>query len=145
MRTKLGLFAVLPALAGCSVAFGAGVGAGHEGVYYEDPVYVAYGGVTYDPGYARRANYARLPIPRGHLPSPGQCRVWLPGVPPGHQPAPGPCRAMSRRVPAGAWLVARPFEAPGVVEIVHYGDRRPDVRARYVYDVRSKRRVNPRF
>jgi hypothetical protein len=30
-------------------------------------------------------------IPPGHLPPPGECRVWLPGRPPGHQPPPGRC------------------------------------------------------
>jgi hypothetical protein len=30
-------------------------------------------------------------IPRGHLPPPGECRVWDRGVPPGHQPPPYRC------------------------------------------------------
>jgi hypothetical protein len=30
-------------------------------------------------------------IPPGHLPPPGECRVWYPGVPPGHQPPPFKC------------------------------------------------------
>lgn len=38
-------------------------------------------------GYAPR--YTQ--IPRGHLPPPGECRVWRPGVPPGHQPPPFRC------------------------------------------------------
>ena len=144
MKTRLGLIALLPVLAGCSVAFGAGVRGGHGKAYYEEPVYAAYGGVAYEPAYARRVSYGRLPVPRGHLPPPGSCRVWLPGVPPGHQPPAGPCRAMSRRVPAGAWLIARPHVAPRVVEIIHYDHRPPGVRTRYAYDVRSKRRVRLR-
>ena len=33
-------------------------------------------------------------VPPGHMPGPGMCRVWYPGVPPGHQPAAVPCRAL---------------------------------------------------
>ena len=40
-------------------------------------------------------------IPPGHLPPPGECRVWIDGRPPGHQPPPTDCRsaeiAASRR------------------------------------------------
>jgi len=50
---------------------------------------------------------AHLGIPPGHLPAPGECRVWYPGRPPGHQPPPQPCNRI-RRKPAGAWLVYRP-------------------------------------
>jgi hypothetical protein len=32
-----------------------------------------------------------LRIPPGHLPPPGECRVWRPGVPAGHQPPPFRC------------------------------------------------------
>ncbi|MGB7291962.1 MAG: hypothetical protein WBD99_07310 [Thermodesulfobacteriota bacterium] len=28
-------------------------------------------------------------IPPGHLPPPGEYRVWIPGIPPGHQPPHG--------------------------------------------------------
>ena len=31
-------------------------------------------------------------IPRGHLPPPGQCRVWVDGTPPGQQAEPTDCR-----------------------------------------------------
>ena len=44
-------------------------------------------------------------IPPGHLPPPGQCRIWYPGTPPGHQPPPGPCHVLRHQVPAGAILV----------------------------------------
>jgi hypothetical protein len=59
----------------------------------------------YDVRYAPRHHHARPRIPRGHLPRPGQCRIWYPRTPPGHQPPPGSCRALRHRVPAGAWLV----------------------------------------
>lgn len=35
-------------------------------------------------------------IPSGHLPPPGECRAWLPGVPPGQQPPPTDCRTARR-------------------------------------------------
>ena len=49
---------------------------------------------------------AHLGIPPGHLPAPGECRLWYPGRPPGWQPPAVPCR--TRRLPAGAWLIYRP-------------------------------------
>lgn len=48
---------------------------------------------------------ADSPIPRGHMPPPGACRVWFLGRPPGHQPPPGPCEQLEWRVPHGAILV----------------------------------------
>lgn len=44
-------------------------------------------------------------IPPGHMPPPGQCRIWYPDRPPGHQPPPGPCHALQYQVPPGAVLV----------------------------------------
>jgi hypothetical protein len=44
-------------------------------------------------------------IPPGHLPPPGQCRIWYPDRPPGHQPPPGSCRKLRHQVPPGAVLV----------------------------------------
>jgi len=35
-------------------------------------------------------------IPPGHLPPPGQCRVWYDGRPPGQQPRPTSCREAER-------------------------------------------------
>jgi hypothetical protein len=36
-------------------------------------------------------------VPPGHLPPPGQCRVWIDGVPPGHQPAVTDCATAQRQ------------------------------------------------
>lgn len=44
-------------------------------------------------------------IPPGHLPPPGQCRIWYPDRPPGHQPPSGSCRKLRHQVPPGAVLV----------------------------------------
>jgi hypothetical protein len=47
----------------------------------------------------------QVKVPPGHLPPPGECRIWFPDRPPGHQPPPGDCRELSRRVPHGAVLI----------------------------------------
>ena len=44
-------------------------------------------------------------VPSGHLPPPGECRIWYPHRPPGQQPPPGNCHELQHRVPLGACLV----------------------------------------
>jgi len=77
-------------------------------------------------------------IPPGHLPPPGQCRVWYDGRPPGHQPAPASCRWAER-------VVSRDFHARVIYggEPGRSGDRpwdRPGFRGdypnRYLYPER---------
>ena len=58
----------------------------------------------------RRGNRSRsrgLHIPKGHLPPPGQCRLWYPGRPPGQQPPPTSCRR-AYRGQSGSALVVTP-------------------------------------
>jgi hypothetical protein len=77
-----------------------------------------------DPGrrsYFHDHGYTRLPIPPGHYPPPGECRIWYPDRPPGHQPPPGKCRP----VPPGAWLIHHPHALPGHVHVTVYEPRRP--------------------
>lgn len=64
---------------------------------------------------------ATLGIPPGHLPPPGECRIWVPGTPPGHQRAAGACSSLERHVPPGAWLVHRPTKDKKVVNVWVYG------------------------
>jgi hypothetical protein len=45
------------------------------------------------------------PVPPGHMPPPGQCRIWYKGKPPGQQPPPGDCGRLSLQVPPGAVLI----------------------------------------
>lgn len=86
----------------------------------------------------RHRHPARLGIPPGHLPAPGECRIWHPGRPPGHQPAPGRCADLQYRVPAGAWLLHRPGDDRRHVRVTAYDDRRPGaVLAVRLYDAES--------
>lgn len=141
MNARIGIVAALPLLAGCGFALGAGVDVIHEDVYYED-AYYGHGGGVYVDSYAVRFDTRRLPVARGHLPRPGRCRIWLPGVAPGHQARSGSCRALQRRVPRGAWLLVRPRGRPDIVELVAHDSPRIGVHVRYVYDVRTGRRLN---
>ncbi|PRY03938.1 hypothetical protein CLV24_1383 [Pontibacter ummariensis] len=50
--------------------------------------------------------FSALDIPRGHLPPPGECKVWFPGKPPGHQPPPQSCSSALRNAPLGAWVIS---------------------------------------
>ncbi len=67
---------------------------------------------------------ATLGIPPGHLPPPGQCRVWIPGEAPGKQKkeAQGDCAWVQARVPAGGWLVWRPTHDKKEVVVREFGD-----------------------
>jgi hypothetical protein len=60
----------------------------------------------------------KLDIPRGHLPDPGECRVWAPGTPPGQQAKPKSrsCDGIAADAPAGSWILYRPA---GDVRVVH--------------------------
>jgi hypothetical protein len=75
--------------------------------------------------YFHRNGHARLGIPKGHYPPPGECRVWYPDRSAGHQPPPGPCHRLRTEVPPGAWLIRHPDDDPEHVHVVVYDNRRP--------------------
>lgn len=81
--------------------------------------------VGQDPG--EPSHVAPLGIPPGHVPPPGECRIWLPGHPPGHQPPPGPCHELEAQVPPGAWLLYRPPQEPEYVRVAEYDEHRAGV------------------
>lgn len=62
------------------------------------------GCVAYDDRGAHPASRS-FDIPKGHMPPPGKCRIWLPDRPPGQQPPPGDCHDLRRKVPRGAALI----------------------------------------
>lgn len=70
---------------------------------------------------------ATLGIPPGHLPGPGQCRIWIPGQPPGHQPKAGSCSELAGHVPPNAWLVYRPSKNKKHVRVSVYDRVKPGV------------------
>ena len=76
--------------------------------------------------YFHDHGYATLNIPEGHLPPPGECRLWFPGQPPGHQP-PGKCGRLRAHVPAGAWLIHRPKDEPTYVDVSVYDAYQPSI------------------
>jgi hypothetical protein len=53
----------------------------------------------------RAADGRTFPIPPGHDPPPGTCRIWRPELPPGRQAPPGDCDELEQRLPPGAYLV----------------------------------------
>jgi hypothetical protein len=82
-----------------------------------------------------RSTAATLGVPPGHLPPPGQCRVWVPGKPPGHQAKARACAGIERSAPAGTWILYRPGKDKKVVHVKEVDDRRAGVVVRLrIYD-----------
>ena len=83
--------------------------------------------VTYDPTRPGPSTAATLGIPPGHLPRPGECRIWIPGTPPGQQPRPRSraCSGIARYAPAGSWIVYRPTRDRRYVHLRVVDERRP--------------------
>jgi hypothetical protein len=109
------------------------------------------------PQPSRASTAATLGIPPGHLPPPGECRIWEPGVPPGQQKAPKgskgqgngkkqgggtgqSCRGIEDLAPAGSWVVYRPGQDKKVVHVKEMGRAGVVVRVN-VFDVESGRLV----
>jgi hypothetical protein len=83
-----------------------------------------------------------LGVPPGHLPQPGECRVWIPGTPPGHQPKPKsrPCPGIATVAPAGSWIVYRPTDDKKVVHIREVDSRRAGTVIRIrIFDIETNR------
>jgi hypothetical protein len=81
---------------------------------------------------------ATLKIPPGHLPPPGQCRVWVQGLPPGKQPKARGCSGIEDTAPPSSWVVYRPGKDKKVVHVREMDSRRVGIVVRVtVYDVQS--------
>lgn len=77
-----------------------------------------------------------LSVPYGHLPAPGQCRIWHPGRSPGQQPAPRSCSGAAAAAPAATWVLDRRNDDE-VLLLVIDGARAGVVVGRFVYDART--------
>src|SRR5213596_241820 len=92
---------------------------------------------------------ATLGVPPGHLPKPGECRVWIPGVPPGRQPRPKSraCAGIEAVAPPGSWIIYRPEADRRFVHIREVDQRRVGmvirVRVFEIETVRFVREENP--
>ncbi len=96
-----------------------------------------------EPAPRRNARTAEsLNIPPGHLPPPGQCRVWMPDEPPGHQDRPRSCSNIERNAPAGSWIVERSGRDRSYVHVRVVDERRAGVVVRTrVYQLRGGKLV----
>jgi hypothetical protein len=60
-----------------------------------------------------RGRHGGFHVPPGHMPAPGECRVWYHGRPPGHQPPPVPCAALRHYRFPGAVVIGAPLHRGG--------------------------------
>ena len=51
-----------------------------------------------------------LNIPKGHLPPPGECKIWIPGKPAGQQGPNVSCAYANANAPLGAWVITHEGE-----------------------------------
>ena len=87
---------------------------------------------------------ATLGVPPGHLPKPGECRIWIPGTPPGQQPKPKSrsCVAIGSVAPAGSWIIYRPTDNKKLVHVREVDARRAGTVVRIrIFDIETTRLV----
>jgi len=83
-----------------------------------------------------------LGVPPGHLPQPGECRIWIPGTPPGRQPRPKSraCAGIAAAAPAGSWILYRPTADRKLVHVRLVDARRAGTVVRVqIFDIDTKR------
>jgi hypothetical protein len=68
--------------------------------------------------------FIELGIPYGHLPPPGECKIWIPGLPAGQQGPPESCESAFFNAPLGAWVISR---TENRYEVSVLSDSRPQV------------------
>jgi hypothetical protein len=74
--------------------------------------------------------FSALGIPKGHLPPPGECKIWYPNKPAGQQGPPQSCASALRQAPLGAWVITHQGnrfkvnifsqKRPGIIDEVKY-------------------------
>ena len=50
--------------------------------------------------------FSALGIPKGHLPPPGECKIWYPDSSPGRQGPSQSCVSAFSQAPLGTWIIA---------------------------------------
>ena len=77
------------------------------------------GGIVFGghPRGPRHEDARAVDVPPGHMPPPGECRVWYPDAPPGHQPLPSDCDEAMATAPRGTWVIYRPDGDKRVVRL----------------------------
>lgn len=66
-----------------------------------------------------------LGIAPEQIPSPGECRVWMPERAPEEQSPSGSCTIVQQKVPAGAWVLHRSVDKSNEVAVNVYRSRWP--------------------
>lgn len=85
-------------------------------------------GPTVSRGETGPSTAVTLGVPPGHLPPPGECRVWVPGVPPGQQRHPArSCSGILATAPAGSFVIYRPTRDRKVVRVRYLDSHRAGV------------------
>lgn len=74
-----------------------------------------------------RSTAVTLGVPPGHLPPPGQCRIWIPGRPPGRQAPARSCEGIVAQAPAGSMILYRPGEDRRIIRVRYIDKRRAGV------------------
>jgi hypothetical protein len=95
-------------------------------------------------GGVRPSTAATLGVPPGHLPNPGECRIWIPGTPPGQQSKPKSraCGGIEALAPAGSWVIYRPSDDRKVVYVRQIDPQRAGVVTRIqVFEISTNRLV----
>jgi hypothetical protein len=83
-------------------------------------------GKPYEANASYFHQHGRTRIPNGHMPPPGECRIWYPDRPAGHQPPPFKCGQGRGRVEPGGWMIS-PGPQPRELEVAVYDPRRPGI------------------
>ena len=81
-----------------------------------------------------RSNGLTLGVPPGHLPGPGECRVWIEGLPPGQQARARSCSGILATAPPGSWILYRPAQYQRQVRVRYLHDTRRTVIAVRAFD-----------
>lgn len=140
MRTR----SMAPVLAALAIAGACSKSTQTVGVQPTPSTRAASSGTSGTSGGTRPSTAATLGVPPGHLPDPGECRVWIPGDPPGQQAKPKSrsCGGIAALAPAGSWIIYRPGDDRKHVHVRQVDPQRAGVVIRIqVFELATNRLV----